>query len=105
MYARVMQAQVGPDQVETFERMVRENVIPQAQQLGGFKGGYWLADRESGGVIGITLFESEEALRDSAEQAERIREESSRQAGLPVPSFRSYEIVASVGDDSMERAA
>ena len=98
MYARVTTGELAPDQMEDFEKMVRDQVIPRARELRGFKGGYWLADRDGGRVMGITLFESEEALRASEEQANRIREESSRSAGLEVPSFVSYEVVESVGE-------
>ena len=98
MFARVTSGDLSPEDVEKFVAMVRDQVDPRAEKLGGFKGGYWLADRESGRVMGITMFESEEALRASQSQADRIRDESSRQAGLTPPSFTSYEVVASVGD-------
>ena len=103
MYARVSTGEVTPDQLESFKQMIRDQVIPRARELRGFKGGYWLAERDGGRVIGITLFESEEALRASEEQASRIREESSRSAGLKAPSFVSYEVVASV--DGAEKIA
>ena len=105
MYARVTSTEVNPDDIEKFVGMVRDNVIPRAQKLDGFTGGYWLADRESGRVMGVTLFESEEALRASQSQADRIREESSESAGLPIPSFRSYEVIASVGEAALKKAA
>ncbi len=97
MFARVMTGQLKPDQLEIFGRMIHDQVIPRARELNGFKGGYWLADRANGHVIGVTLYESEEALRASEQQANRIREEASRSAGLPIPSFESYEVVESVG--------
>lgn len=97
MYARVTAGELHPDQIEGFKKMVRDQVIPRARELRGFRGGYWLAERDGGRVLGITLFESEEALRASEEQANRIREESSRSAGFDVPSFVSYEVVESVG--------
>jgi heme-degrading monooxygenase HmoA len=97
MYARVSIGEVTPEQLETFRRMIHDQVVPRARRLPGFKGGYWLADREGGQVIGITLFETEEALRASEESAARIREESSRTAGLKTPSFASYEVVESAG--------
>ncbi len=97
MFARVTSAQLEPEQVETFVSMIRDQVIPRAQNLPGFKGGYWLVDRSTGKGIGVTLFESEEALDASEAQANRIREEASSGAGLAVPSFERYEVVASVG--------
>ncbi len=95
MFARVMSGDVTPDKVETFVGMIRDQVIPRAKGLDGFKGGYWLADRSSGKVLGVTLYESEETLKASAEQADKIREEASRGAGLPIPSFQEFEVVAS----------
>jgi hypothetical protein len=97
MFARVTSGEFSPDDMENFISMVRDRIIPRARDLQGFKGGYWLADRSTGQVLAVTLFESEEALKASDAEAARIREESSREAGLPVPSFREYEVVASVG--------
>lgn len=105
MYARVLTGELKPGDEEAFVRMVREQVIPRASELPGFKGGYWLRDLDSHAVLGVTLFESEEALRASEAQANRIREESSRAAGLVVPTIRSYEVVASVGDRAEAAAA
>jgi hypothetical protein len=105
MFARVMSGQMDPGEIDRFTSMIEDDVIPAAEKLAGFEGGYWLADRESGSVIGVTMFKSEEALRQSAARAERIREDASRNAGLPVPSFKSYEVVASTGSEKLRRAA
>ena len=105
MYARVMTGKLSSVDKDVFERMVREQVIPRASRLPGFKGGYWLRDLDSDRVLGVTLFESEAALRESEEQANRIREEASTSVGLPVPEFRSYEVVASAGQAEESFAA
>ena len=105
MYARVASGELNPGDVEKFVGMVRDRIVPGAQKLGGFKGGYWLADRESGRVLGITLFESEADLRASQAQADRMRDEASRQAGLTPPSFTTYEVIASVGDEKARAAS
>ncbi len=98
MFARVMSSTLdSPDKADLFARTMRDTVIPQAQRLEGFKGGYWLIDRESGKVLGVTLYESEHALKASAAQADRIREEASRDMGEAVPTFQEYEVIASVG--------
>ena len=97
MFARVTSAELRQEDVDTFVSMVRDQVIPRVQGMPGFKGGYWLVDRSTGKGLGVTLFESEEALNATEDQASRIREEVSRGAGLPVPSFRRYEVVASIG--------
>jgi hypothetical protein len=94
MFARVMSGELTPDDVETFVSMIRDQVIPRAKALAGFKGGYWLADRSTGKVLGVTLYETEAALKASEAQANRIREEASRGAGLPEPTFQEYEVIA-----------
>jgi hypothetical protein len=101
MYARVMSNELEPSQIDTFITMIRDQVIPRASKLHGIEGGCWLADRESGGVMGITLFDSEKSLTESQETADRTREEVSRAAGLTVPAFRNYEVIGSVGDALM----
>ena len=98
MYARVMTGRLSSVEREIFVKMIREQVIPRASKLPGFKGGYWLKDLDSDKVLGVTLFESAEALRASEEAANRIREDASRAAGLDVPEFHSYEVVDSVGE-------
>ncbi len=100
MYARVMSGQIGPGDLDRFNRMIRDTVIPRAEKLDGFAGGYWLAERETGRVLGITMFESEQALHDSQAKADSIRREASRSAGLPEPTFRVYEVIASVGREA-----
>jgi hypothetical protein len=97
MFARVMTGDISPEKAELFAQTMRDTVIPQARRLQGFKGGYWLIDREVGKVLGITLYESEQALRASQAQADRIRAEASQQMGLPEPAFRDYEVIAQVG--------
>ena len=97
MFARVTSSELTPEDVETFVSMIRNQVIPRAQGLHGFEGGYWLLDRSAGRVMGVTLFESEAALDASEAEASRIREEASRGAGLPNPSHQRYEVVAWTG--------
>ena len=94
MFARVNSGDMPADQMEAFVKMIRDEVIPRAKGLQGFKGGYWLADRSTGKVLGVTLFESVEALKASEAQAGRIREEASRGPGVPEPTFHEYEVIA-----------
>ena len=105
MFARVVHGDFGPDKVDSFVGMLHDQVIPRAQKMPGFKGGLWLVDRSTGKGIGVTMFESEEALNATEAQAERIRDEASRGAGLNVPSFERYEVVASVGSAEETKAA
>ena len=62
MFARVTSSELTPEDEETFVSMIRDQVIPRARSLEGFTGGYWLLDRTTGRVLGVTLFESEEGF-------------------------------------------
>ena len=60
MFARMSTLEGSPDQVDEGLRHVREQVPPFRQQQDGFKGFIALADRQSGEVIGVSLWESEQ---------------------------------------------
>jgi hypothetical protein len=49
-------------------RYVREQVPPQISQQDGFKGIVALADRQTSKTLGVTFWESEEALRGPAKR-------------------------------------
>jgi heme-degrading monooxygenase HmoA len=50
--------------METAIQLVEESILPAAKQQPGFKGFLALADRRGGKLILLTLWETEEALRD-----------------------------------------
>lgn len=94
MFARVStyQGPTDPDQIEEGLRYVRENILPQVQQMSGFQGVVGLLDRQSGKSLSITLWESEEAMRQSEEEANRVRRESAEAAGETVEDVERYEV-------------
>ena len=96
MFARVTttKGQVTKDEAV---RVVRNRVLPAADNLPGFKGGLWLIDEKGGKGLTITLFETEEALRASAEAADRLRKEAVGELGASVSSVESYEVVVAAG--------
>jgi len=73
-------------------RQVREEVLPRAKQIDGFKGMIALGDRHSGKTLGITFWESEEAMRASEEAADRLREESAEVGGDTIVSVERFEV-------------
>jgi hypothetical protein len=82
MHARVSIFEAeNPEQVDGMLRQVRGQVLPQAKQTDGFNGLIALGDRQSGKTLGITLWESEEAMRASEEAANRMRSETAEASG------------------------
>jgi heme-degrading monooxygenase HmoA len=97
MHARVVTFQGSPGQVqgEDRERHFRERVLPTLQQQAGFKGAYVLLDRQHGKMLGITLWESDEAARAAMGAMEPIRNASAQAFGAPSVAPESYEVVYS----------
>ncbi len=96
MFARVTTTK-GQVTKQDAARVVRERVLPGANAIPGFQGGLWLLDEKGGKGLTITLFDSEEALRASAEAAERLRKAAVGELGASVASVESYEVVVAAG--------
>jgi heme-degrading monooxygenase HmoA len=75
-------------------RVLQEQVLPQLQQMDGFKGFIALRDRGSGRLRGVAFWESEEALRATDEAAAHIRSGVAEATGGTVASVENYEVVA-----------
>jgi heme-degrading monooxygenase HmoA len=92
VYARVSALEGPPELMDESLRLAREVVLPQGRLMEGFKGMIVLGDRHSGKTLGITLWESEEAMRTSEEAAKRLREESAQAGGDTIASVERYEV-------------
>jgi heme-degrading monooxygenase HmoA len=93
MHARMSIFEGPPDKLDEGVRHAREVILPQAKEMDpGFKGIIALTDRQSGKMLGITFWESEEALRASEEAANRLREGSAEAGGGTVAGVERYEV-------------
>jgi hypothetical protein len=62
VYARISTLEGPPELMDESLRLAREVVLPQGRLMEGFKGMIALGDRHSGRTLGITFWESEEAM-------------------------------------------
>jgi heme-degrading monooxygenase HmoA len=92
VYARISTFEGSPEHIDEELRRVRENVLPQIQQQEGFEGMVALADRQTGKTLGITFWESEEALKASEEAAGRLREDSAEAMSETIAGVERYEV-------------
>jgi heme-degrading monooxygenase HmoA len=82
-----------PDMIDEALRQAREVILPQAKEMDpGFKGIIALTDRQSGKLLGITFWESEEAMRATEQDANQLREESAEAGGGTVAGVERYEV-------------
>ena len=93
MHARVSKLEGLPGQVDELERIAAEWLAPALSEMEGFRGILALADRQSGKVELVSLWESEEALHQSEEDADQLRGATARAAGGEVADVQRYEVV------------
>jgi heme-degrading monooxygenase HmoA len=86
MWARVSRLQGEPGRVDENVQIMMDRALPAARRLPGFKGVLGLADRASGKSLAVTFWESEEAMRASEAEADRIREDSAQAGGEQIVS-------------------
>jgi heme-degrading monooxygenase HmoA len=104
MFASVSTYQGPPDQIDEGVRYAKENIVPSLQEVEGFEGVYLLVDHQSGKVLTITLWESEEAMRASEQEANQLRSEhrgrwdqvrAAEAGGQEVAGVERYEVAIS----------
>jgi len=93
MLARVSTIQGKPQQVEDGIRNYREQIMPAAKKMTGFKGAYLLVDRKSGKAVSITLWDTEKNLQASTKAADQLRAQASQiVAASKPPAVEIYEV-------------
>ena len=65
MHARIGRVAFSPDSADDLVSRLREQTVPRLQQAEGFKGFTVLLDRSNGVGLGITFWETEQAMRAS----------------------------------------
>ncbi len=95
MYARVTIVQGSPDKIEQGVESFNNEVLPAAKGVDGYKAALLLADRDTGKGMGITVWETEDAMRQGAEAVASAREATIKAMGGTVPPIEEFEVVAS----------
>ena len=94
MHARLTRFKGDPAKLEEGIRLIKEQVIPSAKKMAGFKGGYWLIDRKSGTGFALTLFDSEAAVQASEEASKKLRDQVASTGVSQVTAVERYEVIA-----------
>jgi heme-degrading monooxygenase HmoA len=92
MLARVNSAQMA---AETLAGLVTfsEEQLPAAREAPGFRGFYLLADRQSGKVVSISLWDSDDDLRQFEARGAQLRKGASSELGIAPTPIDIYEAV------------
>jgi heme-degrading monooxygenase HmoA len=95
VFARVSMFRGDPQQIEQDIDYIRESVLPSSTPDEGLEGFYHLVDRQSGKAISITLWESEEAMRATEEEANQLRAQIAEAANATIENVETYEVALS----------
>jgi heme-degrading monooxygenase HmoA len=90
--ARVSTLEGSPESIDDSTTKVQSETLPQLREVEGNVGAIGLADRKSGRVTVITLWESADALRQSEQQADRLREQAAESGGQRIAGVDRYEV-------------
>ncbi|MFD9405834.1 hypothetical protein ACFWBN_02255 [Streptomyces sp. NPDC059989] len=92
MFARLSTYQGSPVPPEGDLTRNSAEIVKQVQGVPGFRGVYYLVDRASGRAKTLTLWDDEQTMLASEEQAARIREEVAQREGQRIVSVERFEV-------------
>ena len=91
MHARATTVRVGQEASDAAVDQYRE-ALAAFRSMDGNRGAFLLVDQTAGRGVGVTLWESEEAMAKSREQAEQLRQRAAEQAQGEIESVVEYEV-------------
>jgi heme-degrading monooxygenase HmoA len=74
MHARIGRITYSPENSDQLTSHVRDNVVPKYEDAAGYKGFTLLLDASRGEAIGISFWESEDAMRATDELGDQARQ-------------------------------
>ena len=92
MLARINSVQADADKLAGLVKFSEER-LPVTHDAPGFKGFYLLADRQSGKIVSISLWDSAEDLRQFEAQGAQLRQAASSDVGIAPTPVEVYEVV------------
>ncbi len=97
MHARVTRLDLDPGRIDDAVRQLESEEVPQFKELDGFKGFTLLGDRDSGQVIGVSFWESQEQMQSSEEAVKDSRQRAAETGGASGdPAVERYEVLLDV---------
>jgi heme-degrading monooxygenase HmoA len=92
MFARVNSTQITAGQLAGLVKFSEEQ-LPAAREAPGFKGFYLLADQRSGKIVSISLWESDDDLRQFEARGAQLRAEATSELDIAPTPIDLYEVV------------
>ncbi|MFD4407862.1 antibiotic biosynthesis monooxygenase [Nocardia sp. NPDC058499] len=105
MYARSTTIQAKPAAIDAGIAHMRDRVMPALEAMSGCIGMSLLVDRASGRCIATTSWESEETMRESADQVHSLRDRAVRLFGADSAQVEQWEVGAMHRDHHIREGA
>ena len=93
MHAPVTRVRGNSETMEAGIAHFRDTLLEQLERMPGFRDAVLMIRPEHGDGLAITLWDTEEALRQSEQGADALRTESASQMQASVTSVERFEIV------------
>ena len=92
MYAQVTTVEASPARLDATTHFFHQRVLPQLQQMDGFKGLAVLGNPQRGKLLSVALWESEEVVQSTEEVVSRIRGGIPHPLGGAAVTVENYEV-------------
>jgi len=83
---------MSPEDFEQGIKIMSAQALPAIRLLPGYQGGHVLGDPEAGKAVYVTLWETEEDMRRSEEDASVLRQDSAEALGVGEIPIERYEV-------------
>ena len=91
MYARATTLAGSPERAEEAIQGYK-GALSMFRSIDGNRGAFLLIDRSKGRAVGVTLWESEEAMQASRAQADQLRQQAASGVDASIESVDEYEV-------------
>jgi heme-degrading monooxygenase HmoA len=92
VFARVLHLSGAPADIEAGVEVYREQILPWARDVTGFRGYIVLLEREEGRALAMSLWESQEAMLAFEASGQRFRGMVAETSGIELGAVESYEV-------------
>ncbi|HEX2090012.1 MAG TPA: hypothetical protein VHI54_08845 [Actinomycetota bacterium] len=93
LFGRATEIQSSPQQIEEGLRHLRDETMPALREFEGAKGFIAFGNRETGKLIGISLWESQDAMVKARDRASQLRSAGAQAAGGQITDVTEYEVM------------
>jgi heme-degrading monooxygenase HmoA len=95
VFARITTYEGRSERLDEFRHAMVEHVMPALKRLPGFQGILFLADRQSGKLLAVALWETEDSMTASEDSAYWFRAYGAETANERITGVERYEVILS----------